>query len=398
MARRGSVRSSLMLALALVLGGLAGAGCGSSHPVEASLGSGVPTTPTTATAGVTSSTGTANPKRPARARPALQLALPGAIGEMIVARFAGPTPPASLLARIREGQVGGVILFGENVTGGREATQALTAELQAAATAGRRSPLLIMADQEGGEVKRLTWAPPALAPARMTSTNIAAAEGQAAGSALRSAGINLDLAPVADVEHFATSFLGSRAFGDDSSQVTLRACAFAQGLAAAGVGYTLKHFPGLGRATSNTDLGPTVIEAGAEQLRQDYQPYLACGHEPQALIMVSSGTYPALASRQTPAVLAQGTYATELGVAGVGGTPTISDDLEAGALRQQTAVAVRAADAGLDLLLFAGTEGGSERGYAELLAAAQRGEVPVGRIAAADAAIARLKQTIAGGG
>jgi beta-N-acetylhexosaminidase len=322
-------------------------------------------------------------------------AISAQLGQMIITPFAGTTPSTRLLTRIRRGEVGGVILFAGNVAGGRAATTALTAQLQAAAHDGGQPPLLIATDQEGGEVKRLTWAPPARAPSEMASPEVATAEGEATGSALRSAGVNLDLAPVADVKHLANSFLGTRTFGEDPETVASLACGFAQGLATSNVAYTLKHFPGLGRATGNTDLGPVVVEVEAEALREDYEPYVACASAPLALVMVNNAIFPSLASGRVPAVLAPQTYSTELKIAGAGETPTISDDLEAGALRGLSSVAVRAASAGLDLLLYAGTEAASEAGYEELLAAVRAGTVKASRVERALARIATLKRLLA---
>ena len=91
------------------------------------------------------------------------------LGQMIVSPYAGSTLPPALLERVRAGEVGGVILFSENTAGGEASTRAQISELQAAASAGGKPPLLIMTDQEGGEVRRLTWAPPVLAAADMRS-------------------------------------------------------------------------------------------------------------------------------------------------------------------------------------------------------------------------------------
>src|SRR5207244_8059828 len=73
------------------------------------------------------------------------------IGQELVVRMQGTTPSASLLARVRAGEVGGVILFGDNVVTPAQVTK-LTATLQAAAKAGGRPPLLIATDQEGGTI------------------------------------------------------------------------------------------------------------------------------------------------------------------------------------------------------------------------------------------------------
>jgi beta-N-acetylhexosaminidase len=318
------------------------------------------------------------------------------IGQTIIARFAGPSPSASFLARIREGQVGGVILFSDNVTGGEAATRQLIGRLQQTAADGGSPPLLIMIDQEGGEVKRLYWAPPSLAPRDMTSSAVARREGEATGKALRSVGVNVDLAPVADVERVPGSFLGARSFGSDPALVASRACQFAEGLAGQDVAFTLKHFPGLGRALTSTDVQPTTIEASASGLREDYGPYRECGVSEDALVMISSAMYPNLAGSSQPAVLSSEIYRQELPLA-TGGTPvTISDDVQAAALQGESAPAQRAINAGLDLVLYAQTEGGSADAFHRLQEVAHSGGISRNRLEEADQAIQSLKELVAG--
>src|SRR3954462_4727355 len=228
---------------------------------------------------------------PAQAAPPLSRA----VGRKIVTGMDGTFPSRSLRARVRRGQVGGVILFGTNV--GPGLGRAIAA-LQRAARAGGNPPLLVMVDQEGGEVKRLSGLPPSRAPARMTGAT-AGREGAATGRALRTRGINVNLAPVADVNH--GSFLGSRSFGSDPRAVAEAACAFAGGVEAAGVNATLKHFPGLGRTRENTDLHRVRVGASAAALRADLAPYRRCAAS-TGLVMLSNATYPALDPAR-PAVL-----------------------------------------------------------------------------------------------
>jgi beta-N-acetylhexosaminidase len=314
---------------------------------------------------------------------------------MIVARFAGSLPPPALLSRIRTGQVGGVILFADNVSGTAAATAALTSELQQAAAEGGNPPLLIMTDQEGGEVRRLSWAPPRLAPAAIDTSALARSEGEATGQALRAVGVNVDLAPVADVERVTGSFLGARSFGANPALVAARACAFAEGVAAAGVAFTLKHFPGLGRALTSTDVQPTTVDAPASSLREDYAAYRVCGSSPGALVMISSASYPSLTGSAEPAVLAPEIYHRELRLATGGGEPlTISDDLQAAGLAGQVAPAQHAIEAGLDLLLYAQTEAGSASAYRTLLAQARGGAIDGARLLAADRAIQAVKDEV----
>jgi beta-N-acetylhexosaminidase len=318
------------------------------------------------------------------------------LGQTIVGRFAGATAPVMLLNQIKAGQLGGVILFTENLAGGEAATRALDRQLQRAAREGGNPPLLIMTDQEGGEVRRLSWAPPRLAAAEMSSAAIARAEGQAAGRALRAVGINLDLAPVADVVHVEDSFLHARSFGSDPATVAERACSFAAGIASLGVGYTLKHFPGLGRALSSTDVQPTTVNASASALRGDYAPYLACASNPDAVVMVSSAIYPSLTGSATPAVLSPEIFKRELPLATGGSPPTISDDLQAAALANEATPGKRALNAGLDMLLYAETDQASLEAFQGLLADVQSGRIPRARIEQAYEAIQTLKQRVAG--
>jgi beta-N-acetylhexosaminidase len=318
------------------------------------------------------------------------------LGQMIVSPYAGSSPPPALLARVRAGEVGGVILFSANTAGGEASTRAQIAALQVAASAGGKPPLLIMTDQEGGEVRRLTWARPFLAAAEMRSTTVAHAEGAAAGEALRAVGVNLDLAPVSDVVRVTNSFLGMRSFGDEPLAVSERACAFAGGLATAGVGYTLKHFPGLGRALGDTDNEPVTIQASAEEIRSDYEAYIRCASNPDGLVMVSNAAYPTLTGDSTPAVMSPEIYKIELGqVVGYNGV-TISDALGAGALARESAPAERAIDAGLDLALYAGTEEESTNAYMALREDLRTGGIPRSRVEQAYKAIMALKVEVAG--
>ncbi|HUH21130.1 MAG TPA: glycoside hydrolase family 3 N-terminal domain-containing protein, partial [Gaiellaceae bacterium] len=107
----------------------------------------------------------------AGAAPARETAPPSLaqlVGQKLVVTMQGTTPTASLLARVRRGEVGGVIVHGFNFRTSM-GLRRITRSLQAAAAAGGRPKLLISVDQEGGEVKTVRWAPPSLAPAQMGS-------------------------------------------------------------------------------------------------------------------------------------------------------------------------------------------------------------------------------------
>src|SRR3954451_7260657 len=122
-------------------------------------------------------------------------------GQRVVVGFDGTRAPEAVLRRAAAGELGGVILFARNVSS-RSQVRSLTADLQAAAgRAPGGRPLLVMIDQEGGQVSRLPG-PPRRSPAevgRSGSEAVARSEGRATGRSLQGVGINLDLAPVVDV-------------------------------------------------------------------------------------------------------------------------------------------------------------------------------------------------------
>lgn len=330
------------------------------------------------------------PSHTSRPKPS-NLGVAKALGQLIVARFAGTTPSSSILAAVRGGRAGGIILFGDNTAGGTAATAALVSQLQAAARAGGNPGLLIMTDQEGGLVKRLPG-PPDFPASQMSNPAVAAQQGAATADLLRSAGINVDLAPVADVSR-VDGFMTQehRTFGSDPVVVARAACAFAEALSAGGVAYTLKHFPGLGDAYTSTDTGPVSVPASRSLLHSDDAAYRRCGAGSRALVMVSSASYPSLTG-SVPAVLSPAAY-SELRGDGSDAV-TISDDFQAPALAGQPSPASRAISAGLDLVMYAETEAAAESAYGELYAEARAGTLSATRIQAAAASVLALKRSL----
>jgi beta-N-acetylhexosaminidase len=284
-------------------------------------------------------------------------------GQRVIHAFAGTSPSPALEALIRRGEAAGVILFGPNVTRGTAGVRALVRRLQAIPRPpGLRAPLLVMVDQEGGLVRRLPGPPVASAEQLGRSgPEAAGAAGRAAGRSLRSVGVNVDLAPVADVAR-AGSAIGAqrRSFGSAPGPVASAAAAFARGLQAEGVAATAKHFPGLGRALGNTDLTPVRIPASLDQLRRvDERPFARAVGEGVRLVMVGSAVYPALDER--PAVLSRRVIRGELrGRLGFDGV-VVTDALDTPSLADAGGdgeAAVLAAAAGADLVLFSGPAGG----------------------------------------
>jgi beta-N-acetylhexosaminidase len=274
-------------------------------------------------------------------------------GQLVVLRFAGTSPPAYVLDALRERRAAGVILFGDNVVSLPQ-LRAMTRSLQRAAD-GRA---LVMTDQEGGVVRRLPWAAPRAGQPSVRSTGAARASARAAARDLRAAGVNVDLAPVADVAGpTSRSFMAERAFPGGASSVARLVAASVRGFGDGRVAAAVKHFPGLGRSRTNTDFGVASIAASRNALEaRELVPFRAAISAGVPMVMASHAVFPALdrdhIASQSRAVLTD-TLRGDLGFAGV----VVTDSLEAQAVvrRSSTPVAaVRSVAAGADLALTTG--------------------------------------------
>ncbi len=261
--------------------------------------------------------------------------------------------------------LGGVILFDRDQrTGGARnvatptQVESLTAELRAAAGLGG---LLIGVDQEGGVVTRLGPAhgyPSLVSEAAVGRGTLAAAQAwaRALAATVAGAGCNLDFAPVVDLDVNPTSpAIGAlgRSFSANPATVARLAGIELDALHARGVRSAVKHFPGIGSSTVNTDFG--VADVSTTWSRTELDPYreLAAAGKLDAVMVghVVNGqldpSYPASLSQPTLTVLRD-----DIGFDG----PAVTDDLQAAAITQRYGAdeaVLLALEAGNDLLLFA---------------------------------------------
>jgi beta-N-acetylhexosaminidase len=319
-------------------------------------------------------------------------------GQRVIYSYRGLTPPPTLLQKIRAGEAAGVIFFGENIASRAQIRGVISELQQAAAKSPVKAPLLMMTDQEGGQVRRLPGAPALSEKQIGVSADPASAARQAgrgAGLNLKGVGMNVNLAPVLDVYRKPGNFIDEfgRSYSRSPRTVARLGADFIRAQQRTGVAATAKHFPGLGAATTtqNTDERPVTLRLSLSALRTvDELPYSSAIASGVRLVMLSWGTYPALDPRR-PAGLSptavQGELRKRLKFTGV----TITDALEAGALRAFGPVskrAVAAATAGMDLLLCsARSVQQGTTAVSALAAARQRGQL---NAAAFDAAVQRV--------
>lgn len=197
--------------------------------------------------------------------------------------------------------------------------------------------LNVMADEEGGGVTRLpalvgSWPWAQVMGATMTAPQITAV-GARLGRAMANAGFTTDLAPVADVDGrqvypSASNPDGYRSFGGSPSAVAADATAFAQGLRQSGINATVKHFPGLGGSSGNTDTGAATTLPWATLQRSALYPFRVAISAGVPMVMMSNAVVPGLTGQ--PAGLSRAAVAAlrALGFHGL----VITDALGAGAI------------------------------------------------------------------
>jgi len=321
------------------------------------------------------------------------------VGQKLVVSMDGTRPSESLLARARHGRIAGVLVHRSNF-GSAARLRAIARQLRRAAAQGGQPRLLVAVDQEGGSVKTVSWIPPTLSPpemGRLGSSRTARRQGQRTGAALRDLGIDTDFAPVADVPASTASFMyrQGRTWSFGAARTTRLANAFAAGLGDRGALATMKHFPGLGLASRNTDTNVVRIAASRSRLAPGLEPYRHAVTAGVPLVMLSNALYDAYDrwaaagwSRSIATTLLRG----DVGFTGV----SITDSLDGAAHARGIApdsLAIRATRAGTDLILLTGSEAASRRVYASLLRSASDGGIRRARLLRSYERILALKRS-----
>ena len=294
---------------------------------------------------------------------------------------------------MRRAHLGAVILFERNYRD-EEQLGNLTDQIQTAARRGNDPQVgaLISVDQEGGIVKRMEDMPPWYSAPEMGRKRVGFAreQGSKTGRALKRVGINVDLAPVADLDSPPEHVMRERSFGSRASRVARWVRAFGLGLQEHRVAATAKHFPGLGSATQNTDDGASYVYRSKRKLRTaDMRPFRFASSARFRLIMVSHAMYMKDGGR-IPASMSDHMIRDRLrrdteydGVA-------ISDALEAVLWRFDGNLAKackQTIDAGVDIALITGGVDAAEGCADAIVRAVRNGKISERRI---DQAVARV--------
>lgn len=274
-----------------------------------------------------------------------------AAGTLLVA-FRGTTPPGWVLRELEHG-LGGVTLFGHNVDG-HERVAALTAALREAG-----GEPVVSLDEEGGDVTRLAYHegspyPGNAALGAVDDVELTHQVYRAIGAELAGCGVNLNMAPDADVNTEADNpVIGTRSFGDEPALVARHTVAAVEGLQAAGVAACVKHFPGHGATRVDSHLAIPVVDVTPEVLRErELAPFRAAIAAGTRTIMTAHVAVPVLTG-EMPATLSSAALTEllrgELGYDGV----VVSDALDMHAITKSVGLdggAVRSLAAGADLL------------------------------------------------
>lgn len=314
---------------------------------------------------------------------------PRDIGQLLSVGFDGFEAPPSLLGAIRQGRVGGVILFGRNV---RDVLQlrTLTSELQESASLGGHAPLFIAIDQEGGSVRRLREPfvpiPSAMAIAASGLTEIAERLLHLSALEMMSLGINQNYAPDLDVNNNPLNpVIGIRSFGEDPESVARWGQLYVRAMQSAGMIATGKHFPGHGDTDQDSHTSLPLVPHDRIRLEAvELLPFRAAIAAGIRAIMTAHVIFPAFDPiPHQPATISAAILGNlirqELGFSGL----IVTDCMEMAAIHDGVGTpegTFRAVAAGADQVLISHTASLQEQSFERLSRGVAHGEIASARL------------------
>lgn len=269
------------------------------------------------------------------------LSLRDRVGQLLMVAVSSAGVGPSAAQAVEQSRAGSVLLLG-NTTAGADRVLAVTEQARDAARHPKGIDTMLAADQEGGLVQRLRGPGFDRIPAAEQQADESPAQlrrdATRWGRQLRRAGIDADLAPVADVVPRDLRDLNQpigalrRGYGSSPAAVASSVTAFVEGMDAAGVATSVKHFPGLGRVRGNTDFTALVVDRTTTRHDRSLKPFAAGIDAGTDMVMLSSAYYTRIDPKRratfSPVVIGE-MLRGDLGFTGV----VISDDLAAVAMR-----------------------------------------------------------------
>ncbi|MDM8532916.1 glycoside hydrolase family 3 N-terminal domain-containing protein [Anaerolineales bacterium HSG25] len=327
------------------------------------------------------------------------------VGQLFAVFFEGTDLTFGLDTHIEQAHVGTIILFGPNIESPKQLRRLTTEAQQLALSTGAQIPLFIAVDQEAWPVARLTpdnGFPSLISHMALGATHSADDAALAAAfiaTELRSVGINMNLAPVLDVNvNPLNPIIGWRSFGADPDLVGCLGAAQIEAYRANGIVATAKHFPGHGDTSLDSHVAlPTIPHARERLDAVELAPFRAAIQADVPVIMTAHVTFPAIDDTPgLPATLSKpiltGLLREELGFSGIIATDSIGMDAVEKTFGL-TRTAVMALEAGADMLMFgADKDHRSEEAfkvYQYLLQQVEQGQISMPRI---DESVRRILQ------
>jgi beta-N-acetylhexosaminidase len=331
---------------------------------------------------------------------------PHLVGQKLLLAFRGKEPTPGIMAALQKYRPAGLSLFRSLNIDNPAQIRSLTVSLQRIAQDFGLPPLLIATDQEGGQLMAVgegtTLLPGNMALGATGSTDLARRTGEVLGRELAAMGINVDYAPSCDVNiNPCNPVICTRSFGEKPDEVASLAAAMIGGIQSQGVAAAAKHFPGHGDTATDSHHGVPSLPHDLDRLQQvEFLPFRAAIKAGVKLVMSAHIALPAVdgldapPATLSPAIL-NGILRDQLGFEGV----IVSDAMDMQAIRQGEALgedAVRAAAAGVDLLLLTSNPTDHERVYTSLLKAVGNGVLDREALSSSVERILSLKHWLAG--
>jgi beta-N-acetylhexosaminidase len=311
------------------------------------------------------------------------------VGQLFLIGFMGKQVDEGLSEMIHKVRPGGLILFSRNIHSAPQVVS-LVSEAQKAAVKVSGVPLLVGVDQEGGNVIRIKTSlplPSALAFGEAGEKKLVEEAGMATGQLLKILGINMNFAPVLDVgDPTKPNFIGTRTYGSEARLVSQMGAGFSFGLDQGGVLPTGKHFPGHGGIDEDSHKGTPTKNVTMQELEaSDLVPFVEMKKQfgDRWAVMLGHVAYPKIDPTGMPATFSKpivtGILREKIGFNGL----IVTDDIEMGgafAIKDVRERALRAVEAGADMVMIAWNKRLQRDLALALQKAVESGRIPTARL------------------